>query len=222
MFIKKIRNYIHSTIDGAKLSDYEKLPEFIYDPETEESVSANRWDCSHSRWRIPDLQNGGYKKDDRFSDTSYNGNSLLETGYLYVNTNWVPHPEETGYVSVWSIDHPVVNRWKDLRRKNLDIEFYEKSILEADAEKHRLTSPAFKKLKDKKGLLTMLYSERSRVSAIKELSFLLPLLEEKIEQEEKNRDSLSFAFESAYNDAEEKFLKRKRLMNILMKAAIKP
>lgn len=204
-----IKHLVKRVLKNSKEHNLDELPGLIYDPETLEHMESNISDCNHERWRIPDLENGGYKKDS-------NG------FYEYVDTNWVAHPEKRGYVSVWSIDHPVVNRWKDLRRNNLDIEPYERAILEAELERYRVTSPALKAVGDKDKLLKLLHDEEKRVSATKGLSFLAPHIKKKIEQEEKTRESLYSAWESVYADAKEKFLKEKQRIELSMKAARRP
>ena len=156
------------------------VPKLIYDPETLEHMKANISDCNHERWKIPDLDNGGYKKD------SYGR-------YEYVNTNWVAHPEERGFVSIWQIDHPLANAWKALRLSGQDIEAYDSEVLRARERASKMVRPVLLELSEKKKYLDVLKSERKRLLE-KEFTFLIPSLDEEILRCEKQAEKLNNRF----------------------------
>jgi|GEM_PF-4243549 len=122
------------------------IPKLIYDPETLEHRKANISDINHERWKIPDLDNGGYKKD------SYGH-------YEYVDTNWVAHPEKRGFVSIWQIDHPLANAWKALRLSGQDVEAYDSEVLRARERTSRMVRPVMLELYEKKKYLDVLRGE---------------------------------------------------------------
>ena len=167
------------------------LPKLIYDPETLEHRKANISDINHERWRIPDLDNGGYKKD------SYGC-------YEYVDTNWVAHPEERGFVSIWQIDHPLANAWKALRLSGQDIEAYDSGVLKARERAAKMVRPILLELSEKEKYLDVLKSERKRLLE-KELTFLIPSLDDEILRCERQLESLNNRFRATNKLSDKSF-----------------
>lgn len=167
------------------------IPKLIYDPKTLERMKANISDIDHERWKIPDLDNGGYKKDS-------NGR------YEYVDTNWVAHPEKRGFVSIWEIDHPLANAWKALRLSDQDIEAYDSRVLKARERVSKMVRPVLLELSEKKKYLDVLKSEKKRLLE-KELSFLIPSLDDEILRCEKQLERLNNRFRATNNLSDKSF-----------------
>jgi hypothetical protein len=167
------------------------IPKFIYDPQTVEHMRANISDIEHERWKIPDLDNGGYKKKP-------NG------CYEYVDTNWVPHPEKRGFVSIWEVNHPLANAWKALRSSGQDIEAYDSELLRARERADRIISPIHQKLSEMQKYLDILKSEKVRLSN-KGLDFLVPHLEREILCSEQELKDLNDRFAEACNRSDRSF-----------------
>lgn len=167
------------------------IPKFIYDPETMERMKANISDINHERWKIPDLDNGGYKKDS-------NGR------YEYVNTNWVAHPEKRGFVSIWEIDHPLANAWKALRLSGQDVEAYDSEVLRARERTSRMVRPVMLELYEKKKYLDVLRGEKKRLLE-KGLDFLIPSLDDEILRCEIQAEKLNNRFRAINNLSDKSF-----------------
>jgi hypothetical protein len=194
-------------------SDEEKpmvnsIPKFIYDPETVEHRRANISDIEHERWKIPDLDNGGYKKKP-------NG------CYEYVDTNWVPHPEERGFVSIWEVNHPLANAWKALRLSGRDIEAYDSELLRARERADRIISPIHQKLSEMQKYLDILKSEKVRLSN-KGLDFLIPHLEREILCSEQELKDLNDRFAEACNRSDNSFEDEVISLAAKQNSAVKP
>jgi len=167
------------------------IPKLIYDPETLEHRKANISDINHERWKIPDLDNGGYKKD------SYGH-------YEYVDTNWVAHPEKRGFVSIWQIDHPLANAWKALRLSGQDVEAYDSEVLRARERTSRMVRPVMLELYEKKKYLDVLRGEKKRLLE-KGLDFLIPSLDDEILRCEIQAEKLNNRFRAINNLSDKSF-----------------
>ena len=184
------------------------IPKFIYDPQTVEHRRANISDINHERWKIPDLDNGGYKKKP-------------DGRYDYVDTNWVAHPEKRGFVSIWEINHPLANAWKALRLSGQDIEAYDSELLRARERANRITSPSFQKLYEMEKYLDTLNSEKVRLSN-KGLDFLIPHLEREIFSSEQELKDLNDRFAEACNRSDKYFEDEVASLAAKQNNAVKP
>jgi hypothetical protein len=184
------------------------IPKFIYDPQTVEHMRANISDIEHERWKIPDLDNGGYKKKP-------NG------CYEYVDTNWVPHPEKRGFVSIWEVNHPLANAWKALRLSGQDIEAYDSELLRARERADRIISPIHQKLSEMQKYLDILKSEKVRLSN-KGLDFLVPHLEREILCSEQELKDLNDRFAEACNRSDRSFEDEVTSLAAKQNSAVKP
>ena len=184
------------------------IPKLIYDPQTVEHMRANIWDTNHERWKIPDLDNGGYKRKP---------NGL----YDYVDTNWVPHPEKRGFVSIWQVDHPLANAWKALRLSGQDIEAYDSELLRARKRADRIVFPIHQKLSEMQKYLDILKSEKVRLSN-KGLDFLIPHLEREIFSSEQELKDLNDRFAEACNRSDKYFEDEVSSLAAMQFNAVKP
>jgi len=184
------------------------IPKLIYDPQTVEHRRANISDIEHERWKIPDLDNGGYKKKP-------NG------CYEYVDTNWVPHPEKRGFVSIWEVNHPLANAWKALRLSGQDIEAYDSELLRARERADRIISPIHQKLSEMQKYLDILKSEKVRLSN-KGLDFLIPHLEREILCSEQELKDLNDIFAEACNRSDRSFEDEVTSLAAKQNNAVKP